>query len=233
MKRLLVITIIFLALFIHPAQAVAATLSLSPSTGTYNRGCNFALNIDLDTQGVQTDGTDVILFYDPTRVIAQSITSGTIYPDYPGNNIDASAGKITVTGLASVETAFSGRGTLATINLTVQANAPTGATQIRFDFDPNNKAKTTDSNVVQRTPIVDVLNSVVDGSYTIGTGSCGAVGPTPTPGYSYGQQTGGASSYGATPSSYLPPAGSEQFTFTLAIFGLTLTVLGILGIALL
>lgn len=226
MKRWITIAFFIISLA-FPVSALAATLSLSPSSGTFNTSCNFSLNVELDTQGTQTDGTDVILFYDSSRFTAQSITNGMIYPDYPGNNIDAAAGKITISGLASVNTPFTGKGTLATINLSVSSTAPTGASQIKFDFDPNNKAKTTDSNVVERGTVVDVLNSVVDGNYTVGTGSCGT---TPPP--------RGGGNPPASPSAepkipYLPPAGSEQFTFALAIIGGTLTILGILGLALL
>lgn len=220
---------IVLWLLISPTGVFAqsAILSLDPLSGTFNRGCSFSLNINLDTGGAQTDGTDAILFYDVSRFTATSITNGTIYPDYPGNNIDPQGGKITISGLASVNTPFTGKGTLATANFKVADTAATGATQITFDFDPNNKAKTIDSNVVERGTVVDVLNSVVNGSYTVGTGSCGA---TPRP-------IGGPGD-SATPSAepktpYLPPAGSEQFTFALAIIGGTLTILGILGLALL
>lgn len=232
MKRWITIAFFIISLA-FPVSALAATLSLSPSSGTFNTSCNFSLNVELDTQGTQTDGTDVILFYDSSRFTAQNIVNGTIYPDYPGNNIDAAAGKITISGLASVNTPFTGKGTFATINLSVNATAPTGASQIKFDFDPNNKAKTIDSNVVERGTVVDVLNSVVDGNYTVGTGSCAAA-PAPT----YRPGTGGPGDSSATSSAepktpYLPPAGSEQFTFTLAIIGGTLTILGILGLALL
>ncbi|MDO8638038.1 MAG: hypothetical protein Q7R43_00555, partial [Candidatus Daviesbacteria bacterium] len=58
-----------------PAFATGATLSLSPSTGIFNRGCSFSVDVLLDTGGVQTDGTDAILFYDPTRFIASKIRS--------------------------------------------------------------------------------------------------------------------------------------------------------------
>ena len=64
------------------------------------------MEIKLDTTGAQTDGTDAILIYDSSRLTATAITSGNIYPDYPGNNIDPS-GKINISGLASVSSAFS------------------------------------------------------------------------------------------------------------------------------
>lgn len=259
MKRLFRMTAftIILSLF-GPASALAATLSLSPSSGNMSRGCETSLDVVLDTQGTQTDGTDAILIYDPSRfsISTASITPNTsVYPDFPGNNVDEASGKITISGLASVATPFSGKGTLATLRFRVKTEAPTGVTQINFDFDPNNKAKTIDSNVVERTTIVDVLNSVINGSYTIVTSPCNplpSVTPTPapgTPGYvvtpTSGRQGGQGAVYVSTPSgTYTPPTtyipvktlpegGTKELTFTLAIFGSVLTILGILGLALL
>ncbi len=243
--------------------AQSAVLSLDPASGTFNRGCDFSLNVNLDTGNAQTDGTDVILFYDVSRFTAGLITNGTIYPDYPGNNIDSHAGKITISGLSSVNTPFTGKGIFATVNFKVNDTAATGATQINFDFDRTGQTaspqcmasgfNTCDSNVVERGTVVDDLSSVVNGNYIIGSGTCGAVqsssSPSPSPFQSSGvayqspspyRQTGGPiSTTSATiaplpiKQQVLPPAGSEQFTFTVAIFGGALTVLGILGLALL
>lgn len=223
---------------LFPSAVSAATLSLSPSSGTFNKGCSFSLDVVLDTQGAQTDGTDVILIYDPSRfsITTSSIIAKTdVYPDFPGNNVDEAAGKITILGLASVQTPFSGKGTLATLQFMVKESAPAGATQIKFDFDPNDKAKTSDSNVVERTTIADVLNSVVNGSYTVGTGTCGQVAPTPTPKPGGGPiaTSSGFPSPTYVPVKPLPPAGTQELTFTLAIVGSVLTILGILGLALL
>lgn len=238
----IIIIIIFITVILSlPASALAATLSLSPATGTFNRSCNFTLTIALDTQGAQTDGTDAVLRFDPTRVSATKINPGVIYPDYPGTNID-STGKITISGLASVNQAFSGTGTLATIDFTVPSGAPTGAAALTFEFDPNDLTKTTDSNVVERSTVKDVLSSVTNGNYTIGSGSCSSQTATPgnqgggTPGSSEGSLNKGGGTSGSTESSVaktLPPAGTEQLTFTLAIIGSVLTMLGILGLALL
>lgn len=233
--RIKIITIIIFITVIltQPALAAAATLSLIPSTGTFNRGCNFSLAADVDTTGTQTDGTDAIILYDPARFTVTSITNGSIYEDYPGNNDDPAAGKITISGLASVSQPFTGKGTLATLNFTVKANAPAGATIVKFEFDPNDKGKTTDSNVVERGTVVDVLNSVNNGNYTVGTGACGSLGGSPPAGGGVpGVPPGGV----ATPPGQikqLPPGGTEQFTYTIAILGSVLTILGILGLALL
>lgn len=215
------------------AYAQTATLSLSPSSGTFNRGCSQSVNIALNTGGAQTDGTDAILIYDPSRLNATSIVNGTIYADYPGNNIDSANGKITVSGLASVTSPFTGSGVLATINFTVKSDAQVGVTQVNFDFDSNNKSKTTDSNVVQRGTVADILNSVVNGSYTVGTGACSSGTTILPPTGGVGTPSGAVTSPSSSPSSTLPPAGSETLTYTLAIVGSILTVLGILGLAIL
>lgn len=194
----------------------------------------------MDTQSEQTDGTDAIVLYDQSKFSASSITSGSIYADYPGNNIDETAGKVTISGLASVSSAFSGQGTLATINFSVKDTAGTGATVIRFDFDANDKTKTTDSNVVQRGTVADILSSVVNGNYTIGSGTCGAA-----PGGTVGTlpRTGGQGAV-STPSGQTKTIdqlvdqtgkgpGTAELTYTIAIVGSILTILGILGLALL
>lgn len=243
MKKFVVRCLLFVVLLIimnsqlSTAFAAGATLSLSPASGTFNQGCSFSLDILLDTGGVQTDGTDAILFYDPTRFTATKIRSGTIYSDYPGNSIDAQGGKITITGLSSVSTAFSGQGVLGSIDFTVAASAPTSVSQIKFDFDPNDKAKTTDSNVVERTTVSDVLNQVNDGSYTIGTGSCNSIAPTPSViNYNSGSGQGGTEPVVTkTPPQAFPktPPGTFEDTMVIVGVGTLLVILGILGLAIL
>lgn len=237
MRKLITFFLFSVLLLVFPSGVFAqvATLSLEPATGAFNRGCSFSVNVNVDTGGSQTDGADAILIYDPSRLTANSITNGTIYPDYPGNNIDAQSGKISILSLASVTAGFAGKGILATINFTVKDSAATGATQVKFDFDPLNKAKTTDSNVVERSTVVDILNSVTDGNYTVGSGSCtgqSTVTPTKRPVPVGGpNDSTGSSTY--SPTKTLPDSGTPQFTATLAIVGGVLTVLGIFGLALL
>lgn len=220
------------------AFAQTATLSLDPSSGTFNKGCSTTVKINLDTGGAETDGADAILTFDSSRFTAVNITNGTIYPDYPGNYIDNAVGKITISGLASVATPFKGQGVLATVNFTVAGTAPEGATQMTLDFDPQDKSKTTDSNVVQRGTAVDVLNSVVDGNYIIGSGSCASPAPGITlPGTGRGQIATPAGSISTTIDDIVDQTGQGpgtiQLTSTLAIIGSILTILGILGLALL
>lgn len=239
LSPILLLIILLTLVLAFPSYALAATLSLSPSSGTFNKGCQVSLDINLDTTGADTDGTDAILIYDNTRLTATSIDTELdqkIYSDYPGSNIDDVTGKVTVSGLASVSTPFNGKGTLAKINFTVKEAAPIGITQVKFDFSPG--GKTTDSNVVQRGTVADVLNSVTNGSYTIGTGVCAAPPAvtivTPPRG----------TVFVTTPSGQIKTLdqmvdkkgegpGTPELTFTLVIVGSVLTILGILGLALL
>src|SRR5258708_22875027 len=101
-------------------------------------------------------------------------------------------------------------------------------------------ANTCDSNVVQRGTTAELLSGVNNGNYTIGTNACAPQGGPVT----VLPATGQGAVVVATPSAQvpvkqlpplktLPPAGSEQLTFTISIAGSILTVLGILGLALL
>lgn len=246
MKKILT-TLLFLSVLIFPQAANAATLSLSPATGTINKGCTFSVNIELDTQGTQTDGSDVILFYEPQKLSAtiNSIVNGKIYQDYPGNSVDTSGGKISISGISSVSTPFNGKGTFATINFQVIDSAQGNSTTLKFDFDPNDKTKTTDTNVVERGTIADVLSQVTDGAYTIGTGTCGstsqssegtsapgsqgAVGSTSLP---QGGADDGSGSAVYRPST-LPQGGLFDNTLVLASVGAVLVLLGAVGLVIL
>lgn len=228
------------------AQNPVASLSLSPSTATFNRGCGYNLDINVDTGGAETDGTDAILIYDATRfqVTPSDITAGTIYPEYPGLTVES--GKISISGFSSASQSFKGSGKLATVKLTIPQTAPTGATQIKFDFDPSDKTKTSDSNVVERGTIADVLNSVTSGNYTIGTGTTCTGGSQAAPGGAPGGSQGapGVSTPSASPlptnqplptpqGGQLPDTGNVQTTWIMAVTGSLLIILGIIGLALL
>ncbi len=250
----------FLALAM-PASAFAATLSLSPATATVNKNCTFSVDIKLDTQGQDTDGTDVILSYDTTKfnVTTGSIVNGKIYADYPGNSV--TTGKISISGIAPASQPYNGSGTFATLNVQVLATAA-GSGTLKFDFDPNDKTKTTDTNVVQGgADPVDILSQVTDGTYTIGAGTnCTATTGTTTGGTSGGGTTGTGSIAGsktlpagnargavgtqpyyaggpATDSALiykqLPVGGLEEYTWFIAGGGILLTILGAVGLAIL
>lgn len=234
------LTLLLLGLLVLlPSSVQAATLSLSPSTGTFNRGCPFDIRIELDTKGKDTDGTDAVLIYDSSKLVTSpaTIQNGTIYPDYPGNSVDSSSGNIAISGLASLTKPFNGKGTFATINFTVSPTAAPGPTQVKFLFDPNDKANTKDSNVVEKNTIADLLDLVVDGNYTIGTGSCNGASSPPIPAGRGGVIATGSGGLIATPTATpfrnLPDAGFFDQTVNLTVAGIVLVIIGVFGLALL
>lgn len=218
---------------LNPAFAMASTLSFSPATGTFNAGCNASVDILLDTQGVQTDGTDVIVFYDQSKITVNSITKGTLYSDYPV--AAASNGKISISGLdSSPGKSFSGSGTFATVNFTVAQQVSSAPMTLTFDFDPSNPTKTTDSNVVQSGTVTDTLSQASPGNYTIRSGTCGSnIVPAGSPISITGGIGGPVGSASAAPVPVLPQAGGIAPTMLIAFSGGILTILGILGLALL
>lgn len=242
MKKFTITSLILFALF-SASPALASTLSLSPASGTFNKSCSFSLDVLLDTQGIGTDGADARLNFDSSRFTMTSIdTTGKVYSEYPGSGIALdNINLILISGLAPFGKPFSGSGKLATVNFTVKDSAQTGATQMTFDFDINNKNSTTDSNVVQTGTSAETLASVNNGNYTVGNGSCTGSSPTPAP-------AGGIGGPGiSTPSAtmipvknppltkggVLPEGGTVEMTAAVAIVGSILTILGILGLVLL
>ena len=236
---------------VFPVVAQAATISFSPSSGTLNKGCEVTIDVNLDTQGVQTDGTDAIILYNPAQLSTSTaqITNGTIYPEFPGNSVDQAGGKIGMSGVSAVASPFSGTGVFAKIKFRVSDTLTAGTPiSLKFDFDPNNKTKTVDTNVVERGTIADVLSSVTDGNYTVGTGNCAQGVLTSTGGGSrlgpQGQALTGQSGTGTQSAQYQVykpnlndvtggAAGLLDNTLAVSAVGILLVILGVAGLAML
>lgn len=247
-KLLLILLSIFVIFFIPSSVlAAGASLTLVPNTNTYNRSCGFSIGIDMNTGGNPTDGTDVKLKFDPSVIKATSIDQGSVYSTYPDKSYDNTNGTISISGLASVESPFNGSGRFATVNFQVEPSAVTGLTQVKFDFV---RGSSTDSNVVQSNLVIDILESVTDGTYTIGIGSCAGTGgttPTPTPlavvddhpnaftgGTTGGTTTKGGISTGSGQTLDNIVGGSpgiSSTTLAVSIIGSVLVIAGILGLA--
>jgi hypothetical protein len=146
-----------------PAEAeTGALLGFSPAQKIVKVGEEFEVELTLDTKGVATSGTDVIINYDPTAVEVLNVRSGLLYQKYPLNEIDAASGKIGFSGVAEPPKTFSGRGTLAYLKLKA-LKAGTAALSIQFE-----KEATTDSNVVRAgSGGEDVLDKVINAYYSV------------------------------------------------------------------
>lgn len=183
-----------------PAFASAATLSLSPATGTYQAGQTFEVKIQLDTAGATTSGTDVYMSFDPgtlevvdanSSATGTQILPGTLYAQTVANTADNTTGKIQFSGAkTSSSSGYSGSGTLATI--TFQALKAADATKVTFDFA---KGATNLSEVLSNS--ATVLSSVADGTYAI-TAAVASPDPVASSSASGGGTDTGANGKGGT-----------------------------------
>lgn len=173
-------TIIAFGLLILPLGASAATLSVSPSTQTVGVGDTFTVNVRLDTQGSSIDGVDLrYLSFNPAilQVVDASastagvqIAPGSLMPLTLLNSVDAGAGRIAFSQVVAGGTKYSGSGTLASITFKALA---AGTAAVTFSYTSGN---TTDSNIAAGGS--DILNAVINGSYSVRGGSTITLPPT-------------------------------------------------------
>ncbi len=148
---------------------LAATLSLSPSTGSYQVGDFFNVDIILDTEGSDTHGVGVrYLNYNPSLLEAQDddagaagvqISTGSLYSRTQTNLVDTSQGEVEFVQLTQGDEVYNGSGVLATISFRVLT---TGTANLTIDYTPGS---TEDSNVAFDGS--DLLSGVANGSYAL------------------------------------------------------------------
>lgn len=203
------------------SYAASATFSLSPSSGTYNAGTNFNINVIVNTGGARSSGSDMKIKYDPTKLKLVDITNGSIYPQYLGKSIDNTAGTANLSGITTPGTTtdfFTGTGTFATL---IFQGLSAGAAAVTFDYTPRS---TIDSNIVDGDSKSDALTSVTNGSYTIVGNATG--GSTTTGGQANTAPTQAPDAGGA--GSQLPSAGATLPTIISIVSGISFLFLGVL-----
>lgn len=145
MKKLLFLGIGFLFLIAIPATvflvgqkqelrkkaAPASTMSLEPKSPTVKVGDIFTMEAILDTADNQIIAAAVKIAFDATKLEAQSIINGPLFPNVISTGVvESGKASITVTA-ASTTTPVKGKGTAVTIRF--KALAPTTtATQVAF-----------------------------------------------------------------------------------------------------
>lgn len=139
-------------------NSAGAKIELQSPKNQYSVGEKIPVTISVFTGGKPTDGTDVILFYDPNLIEATGsglFTKGTIYSDFPIATSNPSKGQILISGITSLsQSGFNGAGIFGILNLTAKAS---GKTTVQVDFKPNT---TTDSNIVESLSAKNILTSV-------------------------------------------------------------------------
>jgi hypothetical protein len=167
-----------LPLFLLWGTVNAATLILSPATGTIPPGQSINVDIMLDTQGADIDGVDIYSLHYNTSILqvvdanasvsGVQITPGSLIPLTLTNTVNSNTGVIQFSQVTTGGATFNGSGKLATITFKALAG---GTSPVTFDFTLGN---TSDTNVAGAGQ--DKLTSVGNGNYTV---SGGTVDTTP------------------------------------------------------
>lgn len=164
-------------------SAKAATLSVSPSSGTYNIGDTFRIDILLNTQSQAIDAVNVSsLNYEPALLEVQDqgatagiqILPGTLMSNTVYNSVNTQAGKINFSQIAPGTQTYNGQGILASVTFRV---LQAGSANLTFDFV---NGGTTGSDVLADAN--NILTAVTNGSYTLGRSSSSTASlPAPAP----------------------------------------------------
>lgn len=186
-----------------PQAAYAAALQLTPPGGTVDVNETLEVKINLSlASGESVSGVDAELTFDKNKLQVTSIEEGTLFPTYPISTYSNTEGTIAVSGIAQTGSSVTASGTLATVTLKGKAG---GTAAVTFDFT---SGSTTDSNVAEKDTDTDLLESVVNGSYTVsGAGGVGGGGT------------------GTDEGTGLPTTGNQETTLVLFLGGLV--VLGV------
>lgn len=166
-----------------PNLALAATLSLSPSTSTVNVGDKLNVAIILNTDSQTISGVDAKLRFDKAVFAVEDssssqtgvqIQAGTLLSTVAFNSVSNSDGTISFSAAKTGgSSGYTGTGTLATITLRA-LTASTGS-PVTFDFT---SGSTTDSNISTGTS--DVLTAVTNGNYVVNTATSSSTTSTST-----------------------------------------------------
>ncbi|EKD62711.1 MAG: hypothetical protein ACD_52C00085G0001 [uncultured bacterium] len=194
-----------------PSAALAAALQLSPPGGTLDVNETMVVKINLSlASGESVSGVDAELTFDKNKLQVTTIEEGTLFPTYPVSIYSNTEGTIAVSGIAQTGSFVDAGGTLATVTFTGKAG---GTATVVFDFS---SGSTTDSNVAQSGTDSDLLESVINGSYTVTGSSSGSDSGS-------GGVGGGSDTDAGTG---LPTTGNQETTLVLFLGGLLILGVG-------
>lgn len=142
---------------LNPQISNVGKIELTASKGEFQVGETVSVSVLVSTGGRITEGTDLVLHFDPNvfEATPEGILKGQIYPDYPSLQLDGKQGIVWISGVAAInKVGYSGTGIFATINF--KAKRP-GQTKISIEFQ---KGSTKDSNIIEAQVAEDILEEV-------------------------------------------------------------------------
>lgn len=157
-----------------------ASLSLSPTTGSYNIGDSFSVEVRVNTNGQDVVVVAAYINYNTSYFRADSIdTTGSIFTTEAEKTIDSTAGLIKITRGIPTPGVNTTNGKVATINFTAISATSPSADNITFDFAAGS---TLESNVILDDGLgTDILSGVYNARYTVIQGGDGGDGLDLTP----------------------------------------------------
>ncbi len=156
-------------------SSMAATFSLSPSSGSYNQTCEVSVDVILDSQGSQTNAADLFLSYDPNQLTlidqdasqpGPQVKAGSYYQLYVSNNVDEGTGSVQMSAFSLL-----GEPAKSAVFATLVFESKPGVNSASISIDFDGAGATTDSNIADLGG-ADILSGVTNGSYTFNSGFC-------------------------------------------------------------
>lgn len=141
MKRIVLIFPVGIAalLYFQPVHAAEVSLHASNSSPKVNE--RFTVTISLSGND-QTLGTDIVLLYDPSYLVAEAVVEGTLYPTYnPASSarINKDAGLVVLSGSTGFGQAAPANGVFGTVSFVPIKD---GVAQVSVDYEPGATNKT-------------------------------------------------------------------------------------------
>ncbi len=157
---------------VRKKAAPATTLTLTPTTLTKAVGEEFTLEAQMNTGSNQIVAVDLALSFDPTKLEAEWIHNGTMFPNILSSGVVGNGTVSIALGATNTTTPVTGTGTVATIRFKALA-ATTAPIAVRFTTDTFAGALNEGST--------NALTSTIPSTITIGgTSANTTITPTPT-----------------------------------------------------
>lgn len=188
----------FVVLFFYVPRVQAAKLEFSPTSGGQPINSTFAVQVQVDTGGVDTTSADALIQFNNTLLSVDSVSYGSFYKTVLHSE---SNGVLSISGMVDPGGVANGTGMLATVNFKALTN---GTAQLTFSCTAD---RTDDSNISKNdqdsTDIID-CSSLSAASFTLGTTDV-TTAPTVSSSTIVPTASGGSSTE-------IPRAGNFEFT---------------------
>jgi hypothetical protein len=144
-------------------NSVSGVVRITPVRTSVKVGEEFMLSVGMEADGLQLDGADIHLKFNPSVIEIIDLTPGTYFEQYPRNTIDNVSGTIKISAFSS---SLLPKLTQAQELFTVKGRAKkVGSDQIMVDFS---QGKTSSSNLVEHKTSKNVLEKVENAMIVVG-----------------------------------------------------------------